>query len=146
MQGMQSCSLEHALTSAGLQDICVNLRKHSIKNPDHVVECSLVDIIHLGQATYGQAEFVLKTAAALLAPRCVPLKVLLKSERCNVRLPLGLSGIDSALGCGLLVGAITELVGSAGLHHSADYPDSMSLSRNWSERDMLQESESRKCA
>lgn len=123
MQGMQSCSLQHALTSAGLQDVFANLSKHSIKTADHVVECSHVDIIHLGQATYSQAEFVLKTAAALLAPKCVPFKVLLKSEKCKVRLPLGLFGIDTALEGGLLVGAITELVGSAGLHHNPDYPD-----------------------
>lgn len=116
---MQTCSLQDALTGAGLRDVCSNLRKHSIIEADHVMECSIVDIIHLGQATYGQADFVLKSAAALLAPRCVPLRLLLQAEKRKVRLSLGLPDTDVALGCGLLVGAITELVGSAGPHHRA---------------------------
>eukprot|EP00892_Ulva_mutabilis_P003147 jgi/Ulvmu1/12833/UM098_0015.1 len=115
---MQSSALQEALHAAGLQHVSTNLGKHSIKEAEHVVECSIVDIIHLGQATYSQADFLLKTAAALLAPRCVPLRRLLHAERCNSRLSLGLPNIDVALGNGLLVGAITELVGPAGIGKS----------------------------
>lgn len=112
---MSVSPLQDALSSAGLHNVFVNLSKHSIKEAEHVVECSLVDIIHLGQATYGQAEFVLQTAAALHAPRCIPLTQLLQAEESKRRLPLGLPDVDRAMGCGLLVGAVTELVGSAGV-------------------------------
>lgn len=111
---MQRTSLQEALSATGLEEVFCNLSRHSIKAAKHVVECSILDIMHLGKTTYVKAGIVLKTAAALLAPSCVPLTHLLRAEKCNSRILLGLPAIDCALGYGLLVGAITELVGSAG--------------------------------
>lgn len=111
---MQCSSLQEALRLAGLHEVFMNLSRHSIKEADHVMECNIVDIVHLGCTTHAQAECVMKTAAALLAPNCVPLRVLLQAQQRQSRILLGLPNIDRALGSGLLVGAITELVGAAG--------------------------------
>ena len=106
--------LQQAMESANLQKMWSNLSSRSVKEPGHVMELSIADLIHLGQGTHEQAEAAMLIAARLLAPRCTPLPTQLHAELSSQALTLGIPDIDSALGGGLLTSSITELVGSAG--------------------------------
>lgn len=107
--------LQQAMESANLQTMWSNLSFRSVKEPGHVMELSIADLIHLGQGTHEQAEAAMLIAARLLAPRCTPLLTQLHAELSSQALTLGIPDIDSALGGGLLTSSITELVGSAGM-------------------------------
>jgi hypothetical protein len=106
--------LHQAMSNANLQSVWCNLSSRSVKEPAHVMELSICDVMHLGQATHKQAKEAMLIAARLIAPRCTPLVTQLNAEQSNPALPLGIPDIDSALGGGLLTASITELVGSAG--------------------------------
>jgi hypothetical protein len=114
MMSSLSHQLQQAMVNANLQNVWRNLSSRSVKEPGHVMELSICDVMHLGQATHKQAKAAMLIAARLIAPRCTPLVTQLIAEQCSPALPLGITDIDSALGGGLLTASITELVGSAG--------------------------------
>lgn len=105
--------LQQAMANANLSQVCINLSSRSVKEAAHVMELSLPDCMHLGQATYAQAEATMLVAAKLLAPRCTSLLHRLDLEKAQP-LTLGIPAVDTALGGGLLTASITELVGAAG--------------------------------
>ena len=76
--------------------------------------------MHLGQATFAQAEATMLVAARLIAPRCTSLLHRLDAEQ-SQPLTLGIPDVDRALGGGLLTASITELVGAAGSAHPSTY-------------------------
>ena len=90
------------------------LQAHSINQCTHLLECSLVDLMELGNFTREQAELARDVAAAALAPPLITFTDLLSRQTARRQMPTGINVIDEAMGGGLLNGSITEIVGPAG--------------------------------
>lgn len=89
------------------------LQAHSISKCTHVLECSIIDLMELGNLTHDQALLTRDAAAAALAPPLITFTALLQHQSARRKLALGIPAIDDALQGGLLNGSITELVGPA---------------------------------
>jgi hypothetical protein len=108
-------ALQMAFAQAGLSEQYACLSAHSINAPSHIMECNLIDIIHLGRLSYAQAYLVFDIAASLITPNVFTLCDLHKYQSLKPPLELGIPDVDKALGGGLNNGSITELVGPAGM-------------------------------
>ena len=89
------------------------LQAHSIYKCTHVLECSIIDLMELGNLTHDQALLTRDAAAAAVAPPLITFNALLQQQSARQKLALGIPAVDDALQGGLLNGSITELVGPA---------------------------------
>ena len=111
---MANLACEYWLGPLGLAANAQCLETKSIKQCQHLLECSPTDLMELGNLTHDQALLAQQAATAALAPQLIPLQDLWSLEYSKPRLATGLSVIDGALGGGLLNASITELVGPSG--------------------------------
>lgn len=97
-----------------LSEQVANLNSHSIHKCEHFLECSETDALELGNLTHEQWLQALQLVATATCPPARTMAQLLQSREQQQLFRSGCPSLDAALGGGLALGSITEIVGPSG--------------------------------